>query len=86
MPATGGRELLTAIGDYEEEMRDYGYAAIRGVLATRDQMLSTGPLGTFATRSWFRLCRAVPALRRRSFDGWAASAAPREWERARTAD
>lgn len=82
--ARGERDLLAAVGEFEAEMRDYGYAAVRGALSVRDQMLSTGALGAFATRAWFRLCAAVPALRRLSFRGgdWRdALAAPRDWER-----
>ncbi|HEX2810332.1 MAG TPA: FAD-dependent monooxygenase, partial [Kineosporiaceae bacterium] len=83
--ARGERDLITAIRNYETDMRDYGYAAIRGALATKDQMLSTGAVSTFTTRTWLRLCRALPALRRRSFHDWSASAAPRDWEHARSA-
>lgn len=74
------RDLLAAIREYEDDMRTYGYAAIRAALATRDQMLSTGAVGALTTRTWFRLCRTVPALRRSTFGHWAAAARPRAWE------
>jgi 2-polyprenyl-6-methoxyphenol hydroxylase-like FAD-dependent oxidoreductase len=80
--ARGDRDLAAAVGEYETEMRDYGYAAVRGALSVRDQMLATGAAGTFAARTWFRICRAVPSLRRRTFrHDWRDIAAPRSWER-----
>lgn len=80
--ADGEQPLVDAIGEYEHHMRDYGYAAIRDALATRDRMLAGGTLGT---RSWFRLCQAIGPLRRRTFAGWSAHTRPRHWERPATA-
>ncbi|MGH8931411.1 MAG: FAD-dependent oxidoreductase [Egibacteraceae bacterium] len=77
----GERDVRDAVREYEDDMREYGYAAIRDALASRDQMLSTGAVGEFTARAWFRLCRAVPALRRRTFSGWDGEAEPRPWER-----
>jgi 2-polyprenyl-6-methoxyphenol hydroxylase-like FAD-dependent oxidoreductase len=75
----GERDLLDAVREYERDMCEHGYASVRDALATRDQMLSKG---AFAARAWFRLCQAVPALRRRTFTEWEAPARPRRWERA----
>lgn len=80
--ARGERDLLAAVGEYETDMREYGHAAVRAALSEGAQMVSTGAVGAFTARMWFRLCRAVPALRRRTFaQTWrAAIAAPRQWE------
>jgi len=78
--ACGDRGLLDAVGTYETEMRDYGYAAVRAALALEDRSLATGALASLLARSWFRLCQALPALRRRTFGGWDTAAAPRSWE------
>jgi 2-polyprenyl-6-methoxyphenol hydroxylase-like FAD-dependent oxidoreductase len=80
--ARGEQDLLAAIGDYEDAMRDHGYGALRAALKTRDRMLAHNPLLTMATRAWFRLCRLSPAVRRRTFqDPPDAPSAPRPWER-----
>jgi 2-polyprenyl-6-methoxyphenol hydroxylase-like FAD-dependent oxidoreductase len=78
----GERDLLGAVAAYEAEMRDYGAAAVRYSLGQRDRVLSTGAPSTAAARAFFRLCAAVPPVRRRAFAaGWSAPAAPRVWER-----
>jgi 2-polyprenyl-6-methoxyphenol hydroxylase-like FAD-dependent oxidoreductase len=77
--------LLDAIGQYERLMREHGYAAIDEALATRDRMTTTGTLATLGARTWFRLCRALPALRRRTFTTWSDSIRPQAWERATNA-
>jgi 2-polyprenyl-6-methoxyphenol hydroxylase-like FAD-dependent oxidoreductase len=76
----GERGLLDAVGEYEDEMRAYGGEAVRAALAGRRELLSSGAIGTIAARTWFRLCRIVPALRRRTFGGRAATTRPRQWE------
>lgn len=79
--AAGRIGVPEAIAGYEEEMRDYGRAAVRSALATLQQGLSTGTWHRVGTRAFFRVCRAVPPLRRAAFrDTWAASARPRAWE------
>jgi 2-polyprenyl-6-methoxyphenol hydroxylase-like FAD-dependent oxidoreductase len=60
-------ELVPAIAAYEERMRDYGYAAVRAAARIAERGTSTNPFARRRTRGWYRLCRAVPALRRRSF-------------------
>jgi 2-polyprenyl-6-methoxyphenol hydroxylase-like FAD-dependent oxidoreductase len=79
--ARGEQDTLAAISQYESDMRDYGAAAVRFALAQKDRALSHGTVPTTAARSWFRLCAAVPALRRRTFGpGPTDPAAPRAWE------
>jgi 2-polyprenyl-6-methoxyphenol hydroxylase-like FAD-dependent oxidoreductase len=78
----GERELAAAIGDYEVEMREYGPAAVRYSLKQKDQSLTTGAVEKAGIRAFFRLCKAVPALRRRAFaNAWLGPAKPRTWER-----
>jgi 2-polyprenyl-6-methoxyphenol hydroxylase-like FAD-dependent oxidoreductase len=78
----GERDLRDAVAEYEVEMRDYGAAAVRYALEQAEQLLSTGAAATLATRTFFRLCAAVPPLRRRAFaSGWTGPATPRAWER-----
>jgi 2-polyprenyl-6-methoxyphenol hydroxylase-like FAD-dependent oxidoreductase len=77
----GGGDLLTAVGTYEDDVRDHGYATIREALGVRDQMLAGGVLATVAMRGWLRLCRHITPLRRRSFgDSDAEVSNPRPWE------
>jgi 2-polyprenyl-6-methoxyphenol hydroxylase-like FAD-dependent oxidoreductase len=44
--ARGERPLLTAIGAYEEQMRGYGWGAVRETLLIRDRMLGRTPART----------------------------------------
>jgi 2-polyprenyl-6-methoxyphenol hydroxylase-like FAD-dependent oxidoreductase len=78
----GERDLADAVAEYEADMRDYGTAAVRYAVEQAGRLLTPGAAATAATRAFFRLSAAVPPLRRRAFArGWAASAAPRYWER-----
>ncbi|WP_433557930.1 FAD-dependent oxidoreductase [Pseudonocardia xinjiangensis] len=80
--ARGERDTVSAIGAYESDMREYGTATVRYVLAQKEQALSRGVLATAGARGWFRLCAAVPALRRRSLgSSFAGPATARAWER-----
>ena len=83
--ARGDQELLAAIAGYEADLREHGYAAVRGALTVRDQLISHGTVATLASRTWFRLCRRSTGLRRRTFGaGPNALHRPRAWERAAT--
>jgi 2-polyprenyl-6-methoxyphenol hydroxylase-like FAD-dependent oxidoreductase len=78
----GERDLVDAVAEYEAEMRVYGTAAVRYALEQAGRLLTPGAAAMAGARAFFRLCAAVPPLRRRAFArGWAAPAAPREWER-----
>jgi 2-polyprenyl-6-methoxyphenol hydroxylase-like FAD-dependent oxidoreductase len=77
----GRRDPVSAIAAYEADMRVYGPAAVRRAARDAVQAASGGTVGAWGVRSWFRLCAAVPALRRRAFAGeWTSPAAPRDWE------
>jgi 2-polyprenyl-6-methoxyphenol hydroxylase-like FAD-dependent oxidoreductase len=56
--------LVTAIGQYEAAMRDYGFAAVK--LSLRDARQATsGPLSRAAFRAMLRATSALPPLKRR---------------------
>jgi 2-polyprenyl-6-methoxyphenol hydroxylase-like FAD-dependent oxidoreductase len=63
----GESSLLTAIAKYEADMLTYGFAAVRE--ATRYLRLAISPSVTLrrTARGFFRLCGALPPLRRAVF-------------------
>ncbi|MCL2396345.1 MAG: FAD-dependent monooxygenase [Acidimicrobiaceae bacterium] len=80
--ADGGQlRLVDAIAAYETDMRDYGFAAVRGALRNQSQGLTANGLAQAGMRGWFRLSALVPAVRRVGFGhAWADDARPRPWE------
>jgi 2-polyprenyl-6-methoxyphenol hydroxylase-like FAD-dependent oxidoreductase len=79
--ARGDISLVQAIGDYEAEMRDYAFPTVRSALTTQRRGLNSSPVAQAGMRAFFRLCAAVPAVRRAGFAGsWATDARPRPWE------
>jgi 2-polyprenyl-6-methoxyphenol hydroxylase-like FAD-dependent oxidoreductase len=81
--ARGELPLLEAIGEYEAEMREYGFQAVDLAMKTLRQGLASNPAEVFFSRNWFRLCGMATPLRRMTFGtSWAGVSAPREWERA----
>ncbi len=69
--ASGQKELLKAIGDYEAEMIPYGFARVADFLdnngTSDDDPLYkpvVGLLALFTTRTYFSLTSKIPALRR----------------------
>jgi 2-polyprenyl-6-methoxyphenol hydroxylase-like FAD-dependent oxidoreductase len=83
--ARGELSLLDAIGDYESEMREYGFHAVDLALKTLRQGLLSNPVEMFCSRTWFRFCSMAAPLRRMTFgQSWAEVSAPRAWERAVT--
>ena len=82
--ARGDMPLSQAIGDYETDMRDYAFSAVRTALTNERLGRNASPVAQSAMRAWFRLCGAVPALKRAGFgNSWAKDARPRPWEDAR---
>jgi 2-polyprenyl-6-methoxyphenol hydroxylase-like FAD-dependent oxidoreductase len=78
----GNGSIFEEIAEYEVDMREHGYAAIREALTVRDQLLAHGALRTFVARSWFRLCSRITPLRRKTFgDADNEVSQPRAWER-----
>lgn len=83
----GGSPLLTAIHEYEVEMIEYGFAAVRSSLKTTRQGISDNRGSLAAFKTILRVCQAVPPLKRLMFrNTWAEHARHRPWERAHTAD
>jgi 2-polyprenyl-6-methoxyphenol hydroxylase-like FAD-dependent oxidoreductase len=66
--AAGERELVPAVHEYEERMRDYGFAAVKRSLSNARQAGSASRVGRSAFRSILRIVAAVPPLRRRMAD------------------
>jgi 2-polyprenyl-6-methoxyphenol hydroxylase-like FAD-dependent oxidoreductase len=79
--ARGSAPLLQAIGDYERDMRDYAFSAIRSAMTNERLGLNASPVAQAGMRAWFRLCDAFPAAKRAGFsESWAKDARPRPWE------
>lgn len=74
--ASGEKDLLQAIGDYEAEMIPYGFARVADSLdnngTSGDDPLYkpfSGRFALFAARSFFSLTSKVPSLRKKWLDG-----------------
>ena len=61
--AHGGAEPLAALADYEKQMRDYGFAAVKRSLNNARQAGTANPLGRRVFRTGLRVIAAVPPLR-----------------------
>jgi 2-polyprenyl-6-methoxyphenol hydroxylase-like FAD-dependent oxidoreductase len=66
----GASALLPALQAYEAEMRAYGYGAVRAALGYTQQAVTTKRMERLGSRTWFRLCRAIPPLKRAFEDQW----------------
>jgi salicylate hydroxylase len=63
--ATGGEvPLITALASYEEQMLDYGFAAVRQSLRNASRAAHSSHLSRAAFRTTLRLTAAVPPMRR----------------------
>jgi len=60
---SGERELMTALHEYEEQMIDYGFAAVKRSLNNARQAGSSSRTGRRAFRTVLRMIAAVPPLR-----------------------
>jgi salicylate hydroxylase len=68
--AIGDMPPLEAIADYETEMRQYGFAAVRASVANlRRQQRTESPLALAGMKLTLRVLNAIPALERRAFAG-----------------
>ncbi len=63
--ASGKRDLVPALHEYEERMLDYGFAAVRRSLNNARQAGSANRLARGAFRTALRTIAAVPPVRRR---------------------
>ena len=64
----GERDVLAALADYERDMIDYGFAAVRASLANMKRLHARSPFSRLATRAFFRLADLSPWLRKRAID------------------
>jgi 2-polyprenyl-6-methoxyphenol hydroxylase-like FAD-dependent oxidoreductase len=65
--AAGRRDLIAAIHDYETQMIDYGFAAVRLSLRTAEQTISNNWLGRTMFKAALRVFALVPPLKRKVF-------------------
>ncbi len=57
----------SAIADYEQRMREYGFAAVRDSERSARQFVSENRVGRTMARGMFRVFQAVPPLKRKVF-------------------
>jgi 2-polyprenyl-6-methoxyphenol hydroxylase-like FAD-dependent oxidoreductase len=62
--ASGERDLILALHEYEEQMLDYGFAAVKRSLNNARQVGATSRLARGGFRTVLRVVSAVPPLRR----------------------
>ncbi|MEV0246076.1 FAD-dependent monooxygenase [Nocardia sp. NPDC050712] len=63
----GEQELLSGIHEYEAQMIDYGFDAVRTSLKAANQSVSDNRLARTAGRLFFRTANAVPVIKRKMF-------------------
>ncbi|MEU3618024.1 FAD-dependent monooxygenase [Streptomyces sp. NPDC006872] len=79
--ANGRRNLLSAVGEYEAEVRDYGAGIVEGSVRRMAGFTSSGRIRVGLNRAFLRTCAALPPLRDKLFAGPSGHGAVREWER-----
>jgi 2-polyprenyl-6-methoxyphenol hydroxylase-like FAD-dependent oxidoreductase len=65
----GERPLLDAMHDYETEMLDYGFRAVRGSLRAMEQAIPRNRVRLVISRALFRIVDRVPLFKRWMFRG-----------------
>src|SRR5262249_58457241 len=66
--AAGGKTSIeAAIHDYEQQMRDYGFAAVRSSLQALKQAVGDKGIGFQFAKMFFRTANATPPLKRLVF-------------------
>jgi 2-polyprenyl-6-methoxyphenol hydroxylase-like FAD-dependent oxidoreductase len=66
----GEKSLLRAIHDYELEMVEYGFKAVRTSMQALEQAITDKALVFAVRKTMFRFLNAVPALKRRAFQNF----------------
>jgi salicylate hydroxylase len=61
------KPLLGGIHDYEVEMVEYGFAAVRRSMQALEQAVTNNGIGFVARKTIFRLLNAMPPVKRRVF-------------------
>jgi salicylate hydroxylase len=69
--AGGETSIETAIHDYEGQMRDYGFAAVRSSLQALKQAVGDKGIGFRCAKLFFRAANAAPPLKRLAFANFA---------------
>jgi salicylate hydroxylase len=65
--ARGERAVVDAIADYERQMREYGFKAVRASLRSAQQFVGENEVGRYMFKSVLRLLRRFPSVKRRVF-------------------
>jgi len=65
--AAGDKPLVIAISEYERIMLKTGFKAVGTSLKYTKQAISGNRLSRLISRTWFRLCNAVPSIKRMTF-------------------
>jgi salicylate hydroxylase len=63
----GERELIEALGDYERQMLDYGFAAVQSALKAGEQLTSESGVARAMFKTVLRFFAAIPPLKRKVF-------------------
>jgi salicylate hydroxylase len=63
----GELDLMAGIHDYETQMIDYGFSAVRASLRTAEQTVSANRLARSAFKASLRMFSAIPPLKRKIF-------------------
>jgi 2-polyprenyl-6-methoxyphenol hydroxylase-like FAD-dependent oxidoreductase len=66
----GTLSLLPAIQNYEAEMREHGFAAVRAALGYTQRAITNKRMERLGSRAWFRACHAIPPLKHVFEDQW----------------
>ncbi|MEU7002386.1 NAD(P)/FAD-dependent oxidoreductase [Nonomuraea sp. NPDC046570] len=64
---TGGGDPVEAIAAYENEMREYGFAAVRDSLAAARQFVDENALARLGFKTFLRTAQRFPSLKARAF-------------------
>jgi 2-polyprenyl-6-methoxyphenol hydroxylase-like FAD-dependent oxidoreductase len=64
---TVGRDPIAAIADYEAQMRDYGFAAVRASLRAAHQFIGESRVERIAFKTFLRVAQRFPALKAKVF-------------------
>ncbi|MGW5106009.1 FAD-dependent oxidoreductase [Nocardia sp. NPDC004123] len=78
--ARGTVGLLPAVGEYEKDMREYGYGTIDESMEVIDRFSGSGTVGLALSRLNLRLINAIGPLRDRIFAGPSGTGQARPWE------
>jgi salicylate hydroxylase len=63
----GGGELIEAIGRYEAQLREYGFAAVRDSQQAARQLVSENGLARAGFKTFLRTAEHLPRLKQKMF-------------------